>query len=74
MSLVNLTGAELIAFEEIRKFAPAASPETSLDELPGDSLEFLELLQTLEQKCNVVIDDEKLQKLNTVRDLIAVCG
>lgn len=69
MSSVN-SSAEYRVLEVIREVVPGVEPSALLDTLPIDSLEFLALLQTLEQRFEIVVSDEKLQELHSVEDLI----
>lgn len=65
-----MSPAEEIVLEEIRKIAPEASPDALLDELPLDSLEFLDLLVQLEKRFDIVINSDTLQQFDSVHDLI----
>lgn len=65
-----MSPAENIVLEEIRKVAPHAEPGALIEELPLDSLEFLDLLVTLEKRFDLVISNDKLQQFDSVHDLI----
>lgn len=65
-----MSPAENIVLDEIRKVAPHAEPGSLIDELPLDSLEFLDLLVTLEKRFNIVIHNDALQQFDSVHDLI----
>lgn len=65
-----MSPAENIVLEEIRKIVPHAEPSALLDELPLDSLEFLDLLVQLEKRFDIVIHNDALQQFDSVHDLI----
>lgn len=52
----------------------AVSDSTSLEELGLDSLEFLELLLTLQNETGKAIPDERVALLMTVGDLAKECA
>lgn len=61
--------AEIIA-QEIDIPANDIKPETTLEQLGVDSLEFMDLLLTIEEKCGQV-PSQRIAHINTVGDLLA---
>ncbi len=45
------------------------TPETRLDALGMDSLEFIEMMIQVQGSCDVEIPDEQIARLNTVEDI-----
>ncbi len=41
-----------------------------IDDLGADSLDLVDLVMALEEKLGVKIDDDKLQKISTVKDVV----
>ena len=62
---------ELIEVETGKK----ATPETTLEQLDIESLDFLDLLLTIQEKFGVIIPDSVVAKINNVGDMAkAVAG
>ena len=46
------------------------SPATRFDDLVDDSLEFLQLMLTVQQHLGIEVPDEAISRINTVADLL----
>jgi acyl carrier protein len=65
-----MTSEEQI-LEMLRDYAggEALTPDTRLDSLALDSLEFLDILQQVEDRFSFTIDKQVVPHINTIRDL-----
>ena len=50
--------------------ADEITEETTFDDLDADSLDRLQLVTAMEDDCNIEIDDEKLEAINSVAEAI----
>lgn len=48
------------------------TPETNiLDDLGADSLDVVELISSLEDEFNIIITDERIREMTTVKDVVS---
>jgi acyl carrier protein len=60
-----------IIVEQLDVTREACVPEASfIDDLGADSLDLVELIMEMEEKFDVQVSDEELEKIRTVKDVI----
>jgi acyl carrier protein len=50
--------------------ADEVTPETDIDDLGADSLDFVEILMAVEEEFDIEITDDEADKIDTVEDLV----
>lgn len=70
----TVRAAILEAVAEVGKVAPDASdPTQTFEELGIDSLDFVRLIQIIEEKLDITLSDEQAAPLKRVDELVVLC-
>lgn len=71
---ISVRATVLDAIAEIARTAPAAdSRRQTFEELGVDSLDFVRLVQILEDRLGITLSDDQASALATVEELVALC-
>ena len=77
MVITTGAGSVQVVLETLRSMAAIPdrfAPDALLSELEIDSLDLVELTQTLEDKCNLHLEPADLKGVKSVRDVVEVLG